>query len=390
MKNYKQLWITVPFVIVIFGTGILNMLSKDKTESLTENRVLQQRPGLENIISKDYPSLYESYYTDQFIKRDQLLKLYTKFEILTKKSNIRGYYINNENWILPGPVAKQTNEQTKSYADKLNNFCKKIEVLERKVFYVSTPCKSQALNHLYSKYVDRGYVLENLKNFSNNLCNIEFIGLDQYFTDKFSPYEKEKMYFKTDHHWNEIGAFEGFKYIVKEMNILDKNKETFISNDNFTTYELKNREFIGSYNRNLFYLFSKDENVPYVNSKNRKNYKFFNYNGKEYIPTEEDVLISPERKFKQITYGGAYTYDNALYKIVNDKAPINKKILIVRDSYQAPTTLLFADLFKEVEILDPRNNIDVTVSKTVNQGNPDIVMFMFNSETYGNMINLIK
>ena len=390
MKNYKQLWITVPFVIVIFGTGILNMLSKDKTESLTENRALQQRPGLENIIAKDYPNLYESYYTDQFIKRNQLLKLYTKFEILTKKSNVRGYYINNQSWILPGPVAKQTNEQTKIYADKLNEFSKKIASSGREVFYVSTPCKSQALNHLYSKYADKGYVLENLKNFNDNLDNIKFIGLDKYFTDEFSPSEKEKMYFKTDHHWNEIGAFEGFKYIVKNMNILPKNQENLLDDDNFSRYELKDRDFIGSYNRNLFYLFSKNESVPYVKSNKNNDYKFFNYNGEEYVETEENVLISTERDSKEITYGGAYTNDIPLYKIVNKNAPIDKKLLIVRDSYQAPTTLLFADLFKQVEILDPRNTIDITVSKIVNQGNPDIVMFMFNSETYGNMIDLIK
>ncbi|EPZ57271.1 hypothetical protein H477_2349 [[Clostridium] sordellii ATCC 9714] len=79
-----------------------------------------------------------------------------------------------------------------------------------------------------------------------------------------------------------------------------------------------------------------------------------------------------------------------MYKIENKDAPINKKVLIVRDSYQAPTTLLFADLFNSVEILDPRNNIDLNVSKVVNESNPDVVVFMFNSETYGGMVDLIK
>lgn len=87
-------------------------------------------------------------------------------------------------------------------------------------------------------------------------------------------------------------------------------------------------------------------------------------------------------------YGGTYTNDIPLYKIINKNASINKWLLIVRDSYQAPTTLLFADLFNQVEILGPRNDIDINVSKAVTEGSPDI--FMFNSEIYGSMISLIK
>lgn len=392
MKNYKQLWVTLPFLVTIFGIGILNILSKDKIESLTENRTLQQKPGIENIITRDYPNVYETYYTDQFIKRDELLKLYTKFEILSKKSNVRGYYIIDNKWIMPGNVAQQNEEEIEKISNKLNEFAKKINKDGREVFYVSTPCKSQALNHLYPKYAEKGFVLKNLSEFESKLDKkyIDFINLDKYFYNEFSSKEKEKMYFKTDHHWNELGAFEGFKYIIENMNILNGNQKSLISNGNFLKYEITDRDFIGSYNRNLFYLFSKDENIPYVKSKQNNKYEFLNYNGNEYNPMDEKLLISTERDSKEITYGGAYTNDIPLYKIVNKDAPINKKILIVRDSYQAPTTLLFADLFNEVEILDPRNTIDATVSKAIDKSNPDIVMFMFNSETYGNMVNLIK
>ncbi|WP_250674637.1 DHHW family protein [Paraclostridium ghonii] len=392
MKDYKQLWIIIPFLITIFGVGILNMLSKDKIESLTENRTLQQKPGIENIISKDYPSVYETYYTDQFIKRNALLKLYTKLEIMSNKSTVRGYYIIDNKWIMPGKVVEQNDEEIEKVSNKMNEFAKKISKDGREIFYVSTPCKSQALEHLYPDYAEEGFALQNISKFGNGLNKkyIDFINLDKYFYDGFSSEKKEKMYFKTDHHWNGLGAFEGFKYIVENMNMLNQKEQYLISDSDFIKYEVTDRDFIGSYNRNLFYLFSKDENIPYVKSKQNKKYEYFNYNGNEYDSMDEKLIISTEKDSTEITYGGAYTNDIPLYKIVNKNAPINKKILIVRDSYQAPTTLLFADLFKEVEILDPRNTIDATVSKTIDQSNPDIVMFMFNSETYGNMVDMIK
>ena len=392
MKKIKYFWLTVPFIVFIFGVGILNLLSKDKTESLNENRSLQQAPGIENIINRDYPKIYETYYTDQFINRDSLLKLYTKLQIKMNKSTVRGYYIIDNKWIMPNKVGKQKDEQIKHIADKVNEFSKKIKKDSREIYYISTPCKSQALDGLYPKFAGKGFALENVSKFGQNLDEnyINFINIDKYFHNEFSEKEKEKMYFKTDHHWNGIGAFEGFKYIIKNMNVLNENNKDLIDDSNFEISEIANKKFLGSYNRNLFSLFSKDENIPYVNSNGRKKYEYFNNNGQGYEISDESKLISTEKNFDEITYGGAYTSDIPLYKIENKDAPINKKVLIVRDSYQAPTTLLFADLFNSVEILDPRNNIDLNVSKVVNESNPDVVVFMFNSETYGGMVDLIK
>ncbi|CEN93450.1 alginate O-acetyltransferase AlgX-related protein [Paraclostridium sordellii] len=392
MKKIKYFWLTVPFIVFIFGIGILNLLSKDKAESLNENRSLQQAPGIENIINRDYPKIYETYYTDQFINRDSLLKLYTKLQIKMNKSTVRGYYIIDNKWIMPNKVVKQKDEQIKHIAEKVNEFSKKIKKDSREIYYISTPCKSQALDGLYPKFAGKGFALENVSKFGQNLDGnyINFINIDKYFHNEFSEKEKEKMYFKTDHHWNGIGAFEGFKYIIKNMNVLNENNKDLIDDSKFEISEITNKKFLGSYNRNLFSLFSKDENIPYVNSKGREKYEYFNNNGQGYEISDESKLISTEKNFDEITYGGAYTSDIPLYKIENKDAPINKKVLIVRDSYQAPTTLLFADLFNSVEILDPRNNIDLNVSKVVNESNPDVVVFMFNSETYGGMVDLIK
>lgn len=392
MNKIKHLCTVIPFIIVIFGIGIINLLSKDNASSFTENRNLQQKPGIQNIINGDYPKTYETYYTDQFIGRESLLKLYTNMQIKMKKSTVRGYYIINKKWIMPTKVSKQDEKQIKDNVSKINRFAKKIKDNKREIFYVSTPCKSQALEELYPKYVDKGFALENITKFGEKIDDkyVNFINIDKYFNENFTQLQKEKMYFKTDHHWNGLGAFEGFKYIINNMNILDENNKNLIEDINFEKVEENNKKFMGSYNRNLFYLFSKNECIPYVNFKKVGKLDYFNYNGKEYEKSDESKLISTEKIYDETTYGGAYTNDIPLYKIVNKNAPINKKLLIVRDSYQAPTTLLFAGLFKQVEILDPRNNLDINVSKAVKEGNPDIVMFMFNSETYGNMIDLIK
>lgn len=392
MKNYKQLWIIIPFISTIFGIGILNILSKDKADSQTENRTLQQAPGIENIINKDYATIYENYYTDQFIGRNKLLKLYTKLEIISNKSTVRGHYIIDNEWIMPGKISKQDDQIITDTANKLNEYSKKISREGRDIYYVSTPCKSQALDHMYPKYAGNNFALDNVSKFGDRLDKryIDFINIDKHFNENFTEKERESMYFKTDHHWNGIGGFEGFKYIIDNMDIDYKGNENLLEDDNFIRINKTDKNFIGSYNRNLFYLFSQNENIPYVYSKKSKKYEYFNDNGNGYQPIDGDLLISTEKDLPDTTYGGAYTNDIPLYKIVNKDAPIDKKIMIIRDSYQAPTTLLFADLFKSVEILDPRNSLDITPSKAIEKYNPDIVIFMFNSETYSYMVDMIK
>lgn len=391
MKNYKQLWIVIPFITTIFGIGILNLLSKDKLDSQTENRTLQQAPGIENIVNKDYSTIYENYYTDQFIERDNLLKLYTKLEIMTKKSTVRNHYIIDNKWIMPKVVNKQDDKIINDVSSKLNEYVKQITKYGRKIYYVSTPCKSQALNHLYPKYVQEDFSLDNVSRFGDRLDKgyINFINIDKYFNQNFTEEEKENMYFKTDHHWNSVGAFEGFKHIINDMSI-PYNANMLLEDEVFEQINITDKNFIGSYNRNLFYILSQKENIPYIYSKNSENYKYFNNNGSYYYEVDKNALISTEKDLNDITYGGCYTADIPLYKIVNEDAPIDKKIMIIRDSYQAPTTLLFAELFKSVEILDPRNNIDITPSKAIKMYDPDIVMFMFNSETYNWMVDMIK
>ena len=85
----------------------------------------------------------------------------------------------------------------------------------------------------------------------------------------------------------------------------------------------------------------------------------------------------------------AENYLEAILVIKNKKGLVNKKILIFRDSYQAPTTWLFADLFKEVEIIDPRNieKINKTYKEMILESNPNIVMFMYNSSGFDSMVD---
>ena len=86
MNKKKAIIIIIPFLLSIYSIFILNLLSKDRDSSEAENRALQQKPTWENVVNKDYGQVYEKYYTDQFVFRDELLKLYTNQQLNINKS----------------------------------------------------------------------------------------------------------------------------------------------------------------------------------------------------------------------------------------------------------------------------------------------------------------
>ncbi len=102
MNKKRAIYLTVPFLSIIFGVGMLNFVTKDKEVSEAENRNLQQKPTLQNLKDKNFTTTYETYYTDQFILRDKLLKLDTQIQLASKKSNVKGHYITDDKWILGG------------------------------------------------------------------------------------------------------------------------------------------------------------------------------------------------------------------------------------------------------------------------------------------------
>ena len=130
-------------------------------------------------------------------------------------------------------------------------------------------------------------------------------------------------------------------------------------------------------------------NKNFLNRLNYSSGEILNSNIKKIIISEKNIMATLRKK-DSWDYGGAYmrgTNCNIL-KIRNKNSLSDKKVLVFRDSYQAPMTWLLADVFKEVEIIDPRyiENIDMTYEDMIVNSKSDIVMFMYNSFGFEGMI----
>ncbi|SHH37573.1 alginate O-acetyltransferase AlgX-related protein [Sporanaerobacter acetigenes] len=392
MNNRKAKCVAIPFLIIIFTFFFVNLFNTDKIVSVSENRNLEKKPTIEDFKNGKYSKKFENYYDDQFAFREKLIRINRIFEAKLKKSVVGNYYLADDNWIL-GMFPKILNgEELDKYSSTINELSKISADMGKDVYFTMTPHKTNMLKHLYPKFVDNKENINiNKEAFKSKLnsSNITFLDIDGAMSNKFSGKELEKLYFKTDHHWNGTGAFEGFKLMAEKMELdisSEKLKEHF---SKYKVMKCDEKDFIGSYNRNLNMIVKENEYPIYVYLEGQ-NYEYFLNNGKEDKRVEEKKVIATSRNKKKWDYGGAYIRGNVcnILKIKNNKSLIDKKILIFRDSYQAPTTLMFADLFREVQFVDPRNigNIKISYEKIIANSDCDIVMFMYNSSGFDSMI----
>lgn len=388
MNKKKARYIIIPFLSIVFGFFILNIITPEKKYSIAENRNLDKKPTLKDIEDREFASKFESYYNDQFVLRDEMISINKRSEVKLNKTKVGNYYLVEDNWIL-GMFPKLLSEkQLDDYSNAINELSEISYSLGKDVYYTMMPHKTNILKHLYPKYVDNTENIDiNKSEFRSRLESdiVTYIDMDEYMLSNFRQDELEKLYFKTDHHWTSIGAFENFKMMASRMELGLSQDELDKHFDRYKTTTLKNKNFIGSYNQNLDMLVEEEEYINYAYIDNTQ--YTYEINGKK---KKEEEVIATSRNDKEWDYGGAYIRgaQTNILNIKNEDALVDKKILIFRDSYQAPTTWLFADLFSEVEIADPRNidKIDKTYKEIIEESNSDIVMFMYNSSGFDSMI----
>jgi len=388
MTKLRAIYLTSTFLTLIFAISIINLLKGTTNLSVYENRNLEARPGFQAIKNGDFASKYEKYYADQFILRDDINEFSTKIDLLRGKSFVRDMYIAKDNWLLPQMDLIENNvPYLAELATKQKEFANALNAQGKSFHMVITPYRGIVMRHLYPDYATGMDILpDKLKIYKTQLDanNTSYTSLDDYFLNNFDKKALESLYFKTDHHWNIFGAYEGFKYIMKNLgDVNHEYKNITIDDNNYVKIYVTDKVFRGSHSTNLYNLLDYNEPVPMMYNKNNPNYEVYIYENGNFTKKKPEELLYSSRNSKTITYEGAYTLGLACYKIVNKSAQTDKKILIFRDSYQSPTVQFFADVFKEVIVIDPRyvDDVKINAKEMAFSLDVDIVMPMFMTQT---------
>lgn len=335
----------VLFITILVGVLVL-LFAPKQTFSEDENRVLESPPQitLNSIRDGSFMDSIESYVGDHFMLRKAFISLNTSAQLLMGKRDLGsnysttpaegGVYFGKDNHIYEVLLPNRTDIFSKNAA-ALNTFAKNANI---PFYVVPVPSGSQeqpdklpfsAPNH------DQHEELNAIKLSVGK--NAKVIDLFDTLSDKSG----KDYYFKTDHHWNAYGAYEGYQALMKAMGYTSAPISDFDFQEASRAFygTLYSKAVLANQAPDILYLpvYKKPMALTQVTGKQSRNSIYWT----EYL----------QQKDKYSTFlGGNHSVD----VVKNADVKNGKKLLIIKDSYANSMAPFLAANFSEIHIIDPR------------------------------------
>lgn len=357
------------FCLIIFGVSGLHLLSQDLRFSESENRVLSQFPKLSisSVVDGSFMKGFETYLTDQFPLRDNLISVKTFADRLVGKNEENGVFIGKNGYLFDSqtPLDKK---QVKDISKAVLAFKEKHQ--DFKTAFVLVPNST----YVYSEYLPKYLELDNqrqLISYVHKQINDDSILWPAASKLLKAQAENTQLYYKTDHHWTTRAAYILFKDIALAWGL--ENDEKAID-DKFSFYEVSD-SFEGTLASTSGVHDSKDKIEICVPEKSEGTYvvNFESSGDKTASLFFKDKLKS--RNHYEVFLGG--NYDKVIISTVSSS---KRSLLLIKDSYANCMIPMLTPYFSKIVVIDPRYLTD-SLDSIVKENDFSHMMYLYNVNT---------
>lgn len=358
------------FVILTFS--LASLFLPEKKFSNLENRFLQPMPHftLKGFFSGTYTTDFENAINDQFPLRNNWISLKSFSELsLGKRENngiiygANGYLfkrfdtLNYENL---GKNAWAVVTFTLSHPDTPiyfmvipNSYALHTELLPDHIIKVD---QTKCINYMYK--------------FMSNTCNIKPTNIIPALLRHHDDY----IYYRTDHHWTNIGAYLASYNFICATNHLPLSPNPLQSNSNEVS------GFFGTYFNESKFMNIQPDTIKYV----EPNVSIF-IDGKPYPSLYDESKWSSSNKYAAFLWG-----NNSLTTLINNDLPEKgRRLLLIKDSFGNSAAPYLAYNYREIDIIDLRS-ITFNLSDYLQTHDFDEILIMYNFTTFNNDRNISK
>lgn len=302
--------IDIVFLTIFFILLFVPMLHiSDAEKSEQENRMLAKYTPLIDYrggYNLKYGKNFDAWFSDRFWGRDELIKVYykikkiNKYTITAKASKLKNDWYFNDNELSTLTISEKQKVQYKKNIQYLLQFCKEnnikcyMEIVPAKIYYA----KDGLINNKLKEYND---TLPQFIKYIKETLNFEII----YPLDELKEADKsDYVYFKTDHHWTDWGAYIGYQALLKQL------KKDFPD-----IYEAKEGDFDISYSKKVRaeadrkYWQGYTCNLLYQNQDCSLNidYKYYDGKNKHINAISYGEFHNSDGKYKALLIGNSFT-----------------------------------------------------------------------------------
>ncbi|MBE5803241.1 MAG: hypothetical protein E7316_01845 [Clostridiales bacterium] len=203
-----------------------------------------------------------------------------------------------------------------------------------------------------------------------------------------TPETLQQYFHATDHHWNALGALKGFQLTAEKLQeIFPQELATLPTVTETESWQVETfaDRFLGSQGKRVgkFYAGVDDlvlvtPNFPTAMSMSNMKYRRFTSGDFETAILQKEYLVDEVSYHTQNHYAVYVGGDYPLVQHRNALAPLNKKVLIIKDSFALPYQSFMSTLFTAVDVIDPRHYTEQPVADYIMQYEPDLVLLAIN------------
>lgn len=384
MKKLKLVTI-LAFISTIFFFSWKTFTSEKQLRSEMEGRRLAEQPkfSFSGYLDKSYNNDFEVFFQDHFYKRIGLSKRYIQLEKALGRNEIKGTIIGTNDELFYTPIRSEleTNQFVDELTNQLNLFVDSIERKNIPLYLYLLPSKTNTMRELYNETsLDRFYneKLNTMEEWINPYIN--FFDVGKSWLSKYDIKTISEFFYKTDHHWNGKGAYEGYSEIIAYLNATGVNV-----GEAFKKSELNNRcasedaFFSGSHNRVILY--NVNHANEYICNWEIPDFSIYDkivYRSLQGERLEGPGMFAPGANKSKITYAGLTTSDHSYVYIKNAKPNNDIKALIIRDSYTNAITSTLPAHFNETYLLDMRH-FHSDLNELIEEKEINLILLLHNS-----------
>ncbi len=255
------------------------------------------------------------------------------------------------------------------------------------ILYNQAPCK-----------VINGYTQLpiGINDFTNQAADDFISGLMQFKIDYFdlrqnvvkNEIDKNKLFYKTDHHWTTETAFLCFTKVVDKLNY-DYNfeiEEFYADSSNYNKVLFKN-SFLGSQGKRVGRYYGGLDDYVLITPNFDTNFtivfeyssdKFDKLEGNFYDTFIKEEFLDQSKSIYTNRYCAYLGGDYPFIRVTNNDSKNDKKILLVKDSF-ADNFIPFLSLsVKSLDVMDLRLFKQQTLKQFLDNNKYDLVMYLYN------------
>lgn len=362
--------IDIVFLTVFFILLFVPMLHiSDAEKSEQENRMLAKYTPLIDYrggYNLKYGKNFDAWFSDRFWGRDELVKVYYKIKkinryiITAKASKLKNdWYFNNYD-LSTLTISEKQKVQYKKNIQYLLQFCKEnnikcyMEIVPAKIYYA----KDGLINNKLKEYND---TLPQFIKYIKETLNFEII----YPLDELKEADKsDYVYFKTDHHWTDWGAYIGYQALLKQL------KKDFPD-----IYEAKEGDFDISYSKKV---------------RAEADRKYWQGHTCNLLHQNQDCSLNIDYKY----YDGKNKHINAISYGEFHNSDGKYKALLIGNSFTENFKPFLVYSFKDIKRfrcnIAPNDNLKLSRwKKEILEFKPDVLILLF-QEGYTDKLRTIK